>query len=89
MLKFTQKAGKTIRIDNEIKITVLETIGKQVTLGIEAPSRVQIYRTELYLQYAKKNGNKQKNSEMTVTNVSLDREKPSSMVKQVREAGDV
>ncbi|WP_192557901.1 carbon storage regulator [Pseudomonas allokribbensis] len=60
MLKFTQKAGKTIRIDDEIKITVLEAIGKQVTLGIEAPNHVKIYRAELYLQNADKQGNNPK-----------------------------
>jgi len=33
---------------DEVKITVLEVKGKQVRLGIEAPSDVAVHREEIY-----------------------------------------
>ncbi len=48
MLVLTRKSDESIRIGEDIKITVLEIRGNQVRLGIDAPSGVMIYREELY-----------------------------------------
>ncbi|MFJ2362478.1 carbon storage regulator [Pseudomonas sp. NPDC087697] len=57
MLKFNQKIGDSIRIDDEIQIKVFEIDRNKVTLGFEAPRHVRIYRTELYLQTTNKKSN--------------------------------
>lgn len=60
MLKFNQKIGESIRIDDEIQITVFEIDRNKVTLGLEAPRHVRIYRAELYLQTTEKKSNNPK-----------------------------
>jgi len=55
MLVLTRKLGQTIVIGNEIKVTVTEICGKQVKLGIEAPTRIPIYRWEIYQKILQEN----------------------------------
>ncbi len=40
MLVLTRKAGESIVIGIEIRVTVLELQGRQIRLGIEAPSEI-------------------------------------------------
>ncbi len=47
MLVLTRKHQETIRIGDNITITVLKTKGKTVRLGIEAPMEVPVIRGEL------------------------------------------
>lgn len=53
MLVLTRKAGETIRIANNIVVTVLEVEGYRVRIGIAAPGDVPIRRAELPLRCAK------------------------------------
>ena len=48
MLVLTRKAGESIVIGDNIEITVIETKGDQIKLGIKAPKEVEIHRKELY-----------------------------------------
>ena len=48
MLILTRKLGESITIGDDIKITFLETKGKQVKLGIEAPAHIAVHRAEIY-----------------------------------------
>jgi carbon storage regulator len=48
MLILTRKLGESITIDNDIKITVLGILGKQVKLGIVAPDKVSVHREEIF-----------------------------------------
>ena len=48
MLILTRKSGETIRIGNNISITVLGVSGQQVRLGITAPAEVEVHREEIY-----------------------------------------
>lgn len=48
MLVLTRKSMESIRVSDNVVITVLEIRGNTVRLGIEAPRAVPIYRTELY-----------------------------------------
>lgn len=48
MLVLTRKLGESITIGDHIEITVLETKGDQVKLGIQAPKDIDIYRKEVY-----------------------------------------
>ena len=46
-LVLTRKYGETVLIGNDIKITVLESKGRQVQLVFDAPKEVVILRGEL------------------------------------------
>jgi carbon storage regulator len=55
MLVLTRKLGEIIRIGSDIKIAVMEVKGRQVKIGIEAPSNVSVYREEVYHSIKKQN----------------------------------
>ncbi|RZB34947.1 MAG: carbon storage regulator [Desulfobacteraceae bacterium Eth-SRB1] len=48
MLILTRKLGESIRIGDNIKITVSDIKGKQIRIGIEAPEDVAVHREEVY-----------------------------------------
>lgn len=48
MLILTRKCGETIRIGDDISISVIEIRGNQVRLGIMAPRDVAVHRQEVY-----------------------------------------
>ena len=48
MLILTRKPGETIRINDDISVTVLGVSGQQVRLGITAPESVEVHREEIY-----------------------------------------
>ena len=47
MLVLSRKAGESIQIDGQIKITIVTVRGNRVKVGIEAPEEVRILRSEL------------------------------------------
>jgi carbon storage regulator len=47
MLVLTRRKNQSIRIGDDITITVLEVKGDQIRLGITAPRDVQVFREEL------------------------------------------
>lgn len=55
MLILTRKLGETIRIGNEIKVTILDAKGRQIRIGIEAPADVTIHREEIYQMIREQN----------------------------------
>ena len=55
MLTLTRRVGEIIRIGDDIRIVVREVKGKQVRIGIEAPSSVPIHREEIYLKIRNEN----------------------------------
>lgn len=55
MLILTRKAGESIFIGDDIKITVLDSKGSQARIGVEAPPQFKIYREEIYLQILEEN----------------------------------
>ncbi|MFS1514795.1 carbon storage regulator CsrA [Chengkuizengella sp. SCS-71B] len=48
MLVLTRKKGQSIMIGDEIELTIIETEGETVKVGISAPKEVQVYRSEVY-----------------------------------------
>ncbi len=68
MLILSRKLGQKIIINDNIVITVMETNGGTVKLGIDAPSGVKIYREEVY--NAVKQENRAANS---ITTKNLDK----------------
>ncbi|RMG00565.1 MAG: carbon storage regulator [Nitrospirae bacterium] len=55
MLVLTRRSDESIRLGEDILITVLEIRGNQVRLGIKAPRGVRIFREELYQKTLKEN----------------------------------
>ena len=55
MLVLTRKAGESVMIGSDIVVTVLESRGEQVRIGITAPRRVQVHREEVYRQVEQDN----------------------------------
>lgn len=47
MLILSRKKDQSIRINENIEVTILEIDGMNVKIGIEAPSNVRILRSEL------------------------------------------
>jgi carbon storage regulator len=47
MLVLSRNVGDSIRIGDDIKITILENDG-QVRVGIDAPREVKVHREEVY-----------------------------------------
>ena len=57
MLVLTRKLGETIVIGDNIIIKVVDIHGKQIRLGIEAPSEITIFRGEIYERIQQENKN--------------------------------
>jgi carbon storage regulator len=55
MLVLTRKLQESIKIGNEIEITVLGVEGEQVKLGISAPKNIEIHRKEVFLSIQEEN----------------------------------
>ncbi len=55
MLILTRRVGESIYIGDHVKVTVFESKGGQVRIGIDAPSQLRIYREEIYKQIQEEN----------------------------------
>ncbi|RMF67388.1 MAG: carbon storage regulator [Calditrichaeota bacterium] len=55
MLVLTRKLGETIVIGDNIVVKVVDIHGKQIRLGIEAPTEITIFRGEIYERIQEEN----------------------------------
>lgn len=55
MLILTRKAGESLYIGDQVKVTIMELKGNQVRVGIDAPTTMKIYREEIYRQILEEN----------------------------------
>lgn len=55
MLILTRKSGEGLFIGDDIRITILEIRGKQIRLGIEAPTNIVVLRDEIYQRVQEEN----------------------------------
>jgi carbon storage regulator len=60
MLILTRRPAESIKINDDITITVLGTQGAQVRIGIDAPKHMTVHREEIYerIQAGKEKGDK-------------------------------
>ena len=74
MLVLTRKIGESIKINDDIKVTIIEVKGKNIRLGIEAPKTTKVYREEVFLKI------KQENKTAASTPAKLDPGKINELV---------
>lgn len=55
MLILTRKAGESLYIGHDVKVTIVEVKGNQVRVGIAAPADLKVYREEIYRQILEEN----------------------------------
>src|ERR1700677_721520 len=50
MLVLTRRLNQSIKIGDNVEVTVIEVRGDQVRLGVSAPRDVAVHRMEVYMQ---------------------------------------
>jgi len=55
MLVLTRKVGEAIHIGDGIVVTLIEVDSKSCRIGIQAPSTVPVYRSEVYTRIQEEN----------------------------------
>ena len=55
MLVLTRKSGQSIRISNNVVVTILESNAGQVKIGVSAPNEIPIHREEIYKRIQEEN----------------------------------
>ena len=56
MLVLTRKPNQSIMIGDDVEVTVLSVMGDKVRIGIQAPQEIPVFRTEIYLEIHRKDG---------------------------------
>ena len=81
MLVLTRKSEQKIRIGKDVVITVLKVQGDQVSIGIEAPRSLPIYREEILKAIMEENAGAAENEPI---NISEQKQAMSSISKAFR-----
>jgi carbon storage regulator len=55
MLVLTRKNGESIKIGDDIEITIISAKNDQVKIGIKAPKNIEVFRKEIYDQILEEN----------------------------------
>ena len=55
MLILSRTKGQKIMISDDIVISIIDVVGDQVRIGIEAPKSISIYREEIYKNIQEQN----------------------------------
>lgn len=57
MLILSRKPGTSVIIGDDITVTILNVEGKQVKVGVDAPSNIPVHREEIYLRIQNEKNN--------------------------------
>ncbi len=90
MLILTRKLGESITIGDDIKVTVLGVFGRQVRIGIEAPSKVVVHREEIYVKIQQENRKAAKSVRQDLAGVmKILKEKITGQVSKKKKQPDI
>ena len=53
MLILTRRIGESVKINEDITVTVLGIKGNQIRIGVDAPRHVSVHREEIYQRMKK------------------------------------
>lgn len=56
MLVLTRKSNQSIMIGDDVEVSVLSVVGEKVRIGIQAPQNIPVFRTEIYLEIQREDG---------------------------------
>jgi carbon storage regulator len=56
MLVLTRKPNQSIMIGDDIEVSVLSVVGEKVRIGIHAPQDIPVFRTEIYVEIKRDQG---------------------------------
>ena len=56
MLVLTRKSNQSIKIGDDVEVSILSVMGDKVRIGIQAPQEVPVFRTEIYLEIHREDG---------------------------------
>ncbi len=59
MLILTRRIGETLKIGDNVDVTILGVKGNQVRIGINAPKNVAVHREEIYTRIKEERGQQQ------------------------------
>ena len=65
MLILTRRVGESLRIGDDVSVTVLGIKGSQVRIGVNAPKSISVHREEVYERI---NEESSKNSDESLEN---------------------
>ena len=72
MLILTRRVGESLRIGDDVSVTVLGIKGSQVRLGVNAPKSVSVHREEVYDRINDENSkNSDENTKTSEKNINL------------------
>jgi carbon storage regulator len=63
MLVLTRKPNQSIMIGDDIEVSVLSVVGDKVRVGIHAPQNIPVFRTEIYIEIQREEGESGPSSE--------------------------
>lgn len=63
MLILTRRIGETLKVGDEIDVTILGVKGNQVRIGVNAPNKVAVHREEIYSQIQDERMEKSRNTQ--------------------------
>jgi carbon storage regulator len=69
MLVLTRKPNQSIMIGDDIEVSVLSVVGEKVRIGIHAPHDIPVFRTEIYVEIQREEGEPDSSSGDPVTEV--------------------
>ncbi|MDE3070923.1 MAG: carbon storage regulator CsrA [Acidobacteriota bacterium] len=87
MLVLTRRSNQSIMIGDDIEVSVLSVMGDKVRIGIDAPSNVPVFRTEIYLEIQSQEAEKEIAGGEKLASPE-DSAKPSEVADALRRLGE-